>query len=756
MKSTPLTLLLCLTLCLSASTQTPKIDSLKAVVEAASPVLPTTYLELLEELALTGSADFDAYLVEVLDNLPPNADEEVAGRINYSKGLAFFNAGILDSATTLLHKADRQLINSKDYSRRVKALAYLGVSYERLGVMDSVKTIMERQYDTAEASDDPALVASANRRKAEYYSMIGEDSIAILAITQAEEFFRGRENSKSLAACLYAKGNIQKSMDRMASLRSYAEADSLAESIQLNDLRVYILTMLSNTELQLGNYSAAIDASTIALMLAEESNDTYIGIQTMCSLGDLYGYLKNDTKQTEYYNQAIQVADSLGQPQFALSAYFGLGLYYSKKEQITKAVEMFEVSFEMAEKSGNMYIVMQILPELSDHLLKTKESDNVKRASKYIDLTYELARQNADEYLLQRNNIMYARLKMDQKKWDAAIDPLQEALSYAEELGDIYLTSQARQGLAESYRNLGDYKAAYTYLVDDYLAKDSISLAEAQEELTTQRLNMEYEQERTVREAENALAISKAENKARTNRLMALALGLLVLLSMIAYRIKARSTQAIAAKNRQLEDLSSANEQLLYSLSHDIKEPLLGLRLMLEQIQTEDETLTRAKDSLREQIVFVNRILRNLLDIQKDVITDEKVKGETISSIVNEIVDSQMSVVKRKRLTLEIDRVGVEHLSFALSPQKFYLLMLNAINNAVKYSAKDSVISIQAEGDELVISNDTIASSGSSLDAVPSEGLGLALIDKLLEKTAVQVRRVVSEDRFDLRVTTLN
>ena len=219
--------------------------------------------------------------------------------------------------------------------------------------------------------------------------------------------------------------------------------------------------------------------------------------------------------------------------------------------------------------------------------------------------------------------------------------------------------------------------------------------------------------------------------------------------------------------SRALEELKSANEKLksdiemerkiekkriafFSAVSHELKTPLSGLRILLENMQYNIGKYKDRDKYLAEAVAKVDELsgmVRDILDTSKvqDLQEEEKQKlyaGGEIGAVLQEYA---MQIADKK---LEVTDSIPEDCMLFMSRNTFQKVWSNLIGNAVQYTEQGGQITIAADTDKIWIENsctplteeqlayiyepfyrvdDTRAASGGN-------GLGLYVVRELLKK----------------------
>ncbi|MEO0059777.1 MAG: sensor for ctr capsule biosynthesis, probable histidine kinase acting on RcsB, partial [Bacteroidota bacterium] len=186
--------------------------------------------------------------------------------------------------------------------------------------------------------------------------------------------------------------------------------------------------------------------------------------------------------------------------------------------------------------------------------------------------------------------------------------------------------------------------------------------------------------------------------------------------------------------------------------SHDIKEPLLGVKLLLKKLNKDDPFVAQASHSLEGQINAVNGILNNLLKVRKLALqTTNQNATANVQSVVQNVAQQLNFSIQSKNITIEND--VDENLSLPISPEKLQIIVHNLLSNAVKYSFQDQVIKIYGEKNGFFIQDFGVGLSEEQRSKLMQEvtasqqgtkqergnGMGLFLVGTMLKGETIQL-----------------
>ncbi|CAN5317229.1 MAG: sensor histidine kinase [Nocardioides sp.] len=207
---------------------------------------------------------------------------------------------------------------------------------------------------------------------------------------------------------------------------------------------------------------------------------------------------------------------------------------------------------------------------------------------------------------------------------------------------------------------------------------------------------------------------------------------------------------------RQLQDLDSFKNQLIATVSHELKNPLtsiLGNLEMLEESVT-DAYGERALGALDRSAQRMVRVVDDLLLLSKFGDPDYPVDARPVDllPLVREVCDLATSAAVHNDLVIEVKAPHRPAIALG-DPAELDRVLLNLISNAVKYCVGSGrvVVSLEREGDEVVldVADNGIGISKDDQDRLfteffrstnpealrqPGTGLGLAIVDRIVRR----------------------
>lgn len=587
----------------------------------------------------------------------------------------------------------------------------------------------------------------------------------------------------NIALVYYALGNYTLGLDY--SLKTVAIAE------QLGDLHAVATEYnnISSVYFDLGEKEETQKYLRKSLALYHKSNDK-IGItRTMLNLCLLYD---DHQKAVEELNKTIEYCKEIKNDLLLAYSYQSLALRYVNLKEYKNAYSYVQQVLDMEVQDNETLIkinnnAVEVLLNCSDselHSLGIEPGKRYEKAKEHLDRAFAVGAQENSSLMLytwqnlamvQEKQQNYAQAYETYKKYVALKDTIagddvkkqitrkeiqyefdkkETELKYQQQLTadqlekQRLLTVQQEQALALNRQNLALKEQALTLSNKEKdLAHLSYLKEQAEKQEKAQELSLSQEREKGK---ERDLGLKNLELSAQQQRnlyLIAFAALLILGLGALSYFYTALKKQknTIAQQNE-------INEHTIAILSHDIKAPLIGVKLLLKKLNKDDPYVAQASQSLEDQINAVNGILNNLLRMKKmALVQQDKNPSANVNDAVQNVLQELRTAIQAKGLTVQNDLKSDATLSIA--PEKLQIIFHNLLSNAVKYSFPHQPIRIFHEGNGIAIQDFGVGLSPEQRSKLMREvtasqagtqqergnGLGLFLVGAMLQGEAIHI-----------------
>lgn len=148
------------------------------------------------------------------------------------------------------------------------------------------------------------------------------------------------------------------------------------------------------------------------------------------------------------------------------------------------------------------------------------------------------------------------------------------------------------------------------------------------------------------------------------------------------------------------ENASNAKSIFLSNMSHDIRTPMNGIIGFLELMDKDaddPEKVREYSEKIKVSSEYLLNSVNNILDMSKIESGQEKLtlSEENIDTIINEVIDIVNPQVLAKKQTLSID-VNIDNKELMIDKQHLNTILINVLDNAVKYTPENGRISFSA------------------------------------------------------------
>lgn len=603
----------------------------------------------------------------------------------------------------------------------------------------------------------------------------------IILLCSFSIFILSFDNYKGRIAELEQRLKIENSEDRIAEISFelsvlYQHLDSpnnIKKAIQYIDncieisnnkryIAKYIKALHQKGKLYADNkeYEDALKNHKKALNLAIENSNQKAIANAYINIGDTYVKNNKEKLAKENFLEAIKIGDKIKNPLIKAIANSRLG---DLKKQLNKkniAIQYYLEALDNALQTENIYmqgIIYKKIGVLQKGINQIEKSaESFKKSLK----KFEKINNNKE---LSEINFFLGEYHQDKKDYDNAIIYMKNSLGFAELSGHQIYIKKGYENLADVYEKNNDYKNAYSYQKYYCAIKDTRLISELEAQLEIEKKNGEIalinQQRRIEFETE------------RTRSYILLFIAIIVIIfSIILYnnlRQKNKINEELKLATKLATKSKKEKEEFFAFTSHEIRTPLnavVGMTQLLEKTNlTEKQTkyLKTIKYSSNNILFLVNDVL-DLTKLEKGLVQLENV-NTSIREIIEEIIDSISFKTLEKDVVLSYDIDNKIPQFVKSDPLRLNQILLNLIDNALKFTKKGSVnvvVSFIKEIDNKVLINFLIKDTGigiseekigkifnsyqqANIDTARNyggTGLGLAITKQLVELMGGEIK----------------
>ena len=236
-----------------------------------------------------------------------------------------------------------------------------------------------------------------------------------------------------------------------------------------------------------------------------------------------------------------------------------------------------------------------------------------------------------------------------------------------------------------------------------------------------------------------------------------------------------KSYSKLKKTNKELKELNEFRSNMIDTVSHELRTPLTSIqgytsRLLRQDIEIDKETQQKSLKVIKKQAERLKRMIEDLLVIPDIEDSRLNVIMDTIS--IPEVIDDAILLVKNSSSKVILNNVPKEISQIYADRDRFEQVVINLIENAVKYGIEDTDITINAYEEENrviievnnkypLISREKLKTLFDKFTRVDDKttrttrgtGLGLFIVKGLVEAMGGEVRLYSTEEEgFTVKV----
>jgi len=377
-------------------------------------------------------------------------------------------------------------------------------------------------------------------------------------------------------------GLIYRNTNQDSALICYKKAITIADNADPTQTDSTFSILKSNSIIYIGiiyyfkgAYDKAVEYYIQALEIRENLGNKAGIAKCYNNIGVVHWRQGNYDKAIEYYNQALKIYKELDYKIGISGSYNNIGVIHNNMKNYNKAVEYFlkalKIHKETDDKKGISRCYLNI--GFANH-----KQGNYNTAKEYYQKSLKIDEELCDKYgmAIVFNNIAsthtalydsatYLGIKARTACLDSAIIYSDKAYNLAVEIGYVRIQNEAASNLQKAYTKLGRYKKAIKYAEIFITTKDSMfseektkALAEMETKYESEKNQLMIEKMEKQKESDNKTILAQqAENKKQQIIIISIIGGLIMVLVFLIillrmYRQKQKANYLLAVQNIEI------------------------------------------------------------------------------------------------------------------------------------------------------------------------------------------------------------
>ncbi len=466
-----------------------------------------------------------------------------------------------------------------------------------------------------------------------------------------------------------------------------------------------------------GQHSLALDYYYKALFIGIKEHNKYATADIYNNIGDVLQNMEVYPKALEYYYKALQVAHDSNNLLGIGTSEENIGEVLFAQKQYNEAIVHLSKSIDIAIKQDDKDGISYISADLG---LCYAHKNQTELALKYLNTALRTAIQYNNAYDKAYALVGLATTYNLQKDYNKAYNYAVQGESLALKLNNLWFKANAVFELHKALAGLGKFEDAYALSMQYIHLKDSLNNNESIQKITSYNLEYNFTAKQRKIEQQQHEKDELYNQKIKQQRLNLFFMGVILLaaiiISVVYYKgkrkqqhinaiLEEKNMEVLAQKAGldeqadQLNDLNHLKDRLISILAHDLRAPLSTLRGLFSLLEddniTHEQFLEMIPQALKK-LEYTSDFLDTLLfwiNSQMDNFGNSA-KNFSVKEIISYEVDNYQEQAALKGIILN-DYVENNIIALA-DPSSIRIVIRNLITNAIKFTGKNDIITVNA------------------------------------------------------------
>lgn len=445
-------------------------------------------------------------------------------------------------------------------------------------------------------------------------------------------------------------------------------------------------------------FGSSMEAYVMALQYARLANYDALVATILQNMGSLANSMEKHDLALGYLRESLEIHTKTKNERGMAGAMANMGISLKLLGKMDSAVNYYNMAAEVFRQLGDA--VNQAKMNSNIGQLYLAEGD-YEKAMRFLNVAINMMEEQKNYNDLVNTLNAKTTLYLKKEQFKAASETARRAITLAEQQGYLMGAKNAYDNLAKAQAEEDEHSGALESLKKVQLLNDSIRTKE-QEKLVAE-MEARYASEKKdlqIKQQQNQLVMQNL--RMRYGYAVAALLTVLVLfLSFTYWRIRKLNAKLreqhknLEAKNEELAQLSAFKDRLLTVVSHDVRNPLTGIKSMLGlqasgAIQVEE--FTEWNVDMTKRIDSALGMLSNLLEWSKLQYVGLKPYPEKLdlNLFLRDVVEQAQYQAALKSVYIKWE--AVPGATVIADRHMLRVCLYNLLSNAIKFSHKGSSV----------------------------------------------------------------
>jgi len=388
-------------------------------------------------------------------------------------------------------------------------------------------------------------------------------------------------------------------------------ASAAFEIAKENDLKVLAGQLVNSIGIfyyQLGNYEQTLDYFYQALDYHESLGDSSSMAKNYNNIGLILSDLGRLDETIKYHLLALDIKFQLGDSASIASSFSNLGLAYQELGKLDSAIYYFRKALVLDQKfdASPLELFIDYNNIGKNHFLNGK----IDSTQFYYDKAVMISDQFEAKYYKAEMLLDYGKLNTSQGEYQRAIEKFNNSLRLAQESEAKALTRDSYKSLSDVYKKLGNVDEAFRYYqkydsVNDLIFNEEQSqkIAAVENSFQVQRGQKEIELLKQQAEIKDL----RIQNDQYLKYFLVACILLIAALVILQYRKNVFKTKTNEILKIQNEEIVDKNKDIMDSIAYakNIQRAILPSHKSLSQMLSDAFVYSKARDVVNGDFYWV-------------------------------------------------------------------------------------------------------------------------------------------------------
>ncbi|MDU8885312.1 ATP-binding protein [Yeosuana sp. MJ-SS3] len=417
--------------------------------------------------------------------------------------------------------------------------------------------------------------------------------------------------------------------------------------------------------------------------------------------GFIYRDLGDYKEAEKYHKKHLELSKKHKIKKSISAAYGNLGEIYHKLGDLPRSIEYWKKAIRLSKEINlEQYANVGTGKLVEIYIIEKQLSEATKYLNEYIAVTEKYPVPKYERDYLMKIQLWKCQIDYGFKNYTKALKECEECLKI-NNVNNWKLEPGLFKSLYEVNKKLNLPAIALDYFEKYQIAIDDEKKNKARTEIQSIVFNNQLVADSIAQAKEKELlniAYEEGIHKKNREKNLILTIGLLVLLSAIAYFVISR--KMAASERKRLNEINNLKNALFTNITHEFRTPLTVIKGMTDTIKS--SLKNNQHDDIENSLEIIDRNSDGLMHLINEMLDLAKIESGNmdlnlvqvdIIPFTKYLTQSFHSLAEEKGINFSV-RSYVEHLKMDIDANKFTAIITNLLSNAIKFTSENGEVNV--------------------------------------------------------------